>query len=67
MNNKRVERLWRQEGLKVPPRQPKRRGLWLHDGSCVRLRLKYPNHGWSYDFVHERAQDEKAFRLLTIL
>ena len=67
VNHKRVERLWRQEGLKVPPRQPKRRRLWLHDGSCVRLRPKYPNHVWSYDFVHERTQDGKAFRLLTIL
>ncbi len=32
VNHKRVERLWRQEGLKVPSRQPKRRRLWLHDG-----------------------------------
>ena len=38
VNPKRVERLWRQEGLKVPSRQPKRRRLWLNDGSCVRLR-----------------------------
>ena len=35
VNHKRVERLWGREGLKVPSRQPKRRRLWLHDGSCV--------------------------------
>ena len=38
VNHKRVERLWRREGLKVPARQPKRGRLWLNDGSCVRLR-----------------------------
>ena len=67
MNHKRVERLWRQEGLKVPSRQPKRRRLWLNDGSCVRLRAAHKNHVWSYDFVHERTHDGRAFRLLTIL
>ena len=37
VNHKRVERLWRREGLKVPSKQPKRRRLWLNDGSCIRL------------------------------
>ena len=37
VNHKRVERIWRQEGLKVPRRQPKRGRLWLNDGSCIRL------------------------------
>ncbi len=43
-NHKRVERIWRAEGLKVPARQPKRGRLWLNDGSCLRLRLDRPNH-----------------------
>ena len=43
-NNKRVERIWRREGLKVPARQPKRGRLWLNDGSCVRLRPERPDH-----------------------
>jgi transposase InsO family protein len=51
VNRKRVERIWRQEGLKVPSKQRKRKRLWLNDGSCVRHRAEYPNHGWSYDFV----------------
>ena len=67
VNHKRVERLWRQEGLKVPSRQPKRRRLWLNDGSCVRLRAAHKDHVWSYDFMHERTHDGRAFRLLTIL
>jgi len=52
VNHKRIERLWRQEGLKVPGRQPKRRRLWLNDGSCVRLRAEYPNHVWRYDILY---------------
>lgn len=63
----RIERLWRQEGLKVPPKQPKRGRLWLNDGSCVRLRAEYVNHVWSYDFVHHRTNDGRAFRTLNVL
>lgn len=63
----RIERLWRREGLKVPPKQPKRGRLWLNDGSCIRLRPEYRNHVWSYDFVHCRTDDGNAFRALNIL
>ena len=57
MKHKRVERIWRQEGLKVPERQPKRGRLWLNDGSCIRLRPLYRGHVWSYDFVASRTHD----------
>ena len=67
VNHKRVERLWRREGLKVPKKQPKRKRLWLADGSCVRLRPQHKNHVWSYDFVHCRTHDGRAFRLLTVM
>ena len=67
VNHKRVERLWRQEGLKVPSRQPKRKRLWLNDGSCVRLRPAYKDHVWSYDIVKDRTSDGRALRLLTII
>lgn len=67
VNHKRVERLWRQEGLKVPARQPKRKRLWLNDGSCVRLRPAGRNHVWSYDFVFVRTGDGRPLRLLTVL
>ena len=67
VNAKRVERLWRREGLKVPQKQPKKRRLWLHDGSCVRLRPAHRDHVWSYDFVHHRTDDGRAFRILNIL
>jgi len=67
VNHKCVERIWRQEGLKVPQKQPKRRRLWLNDGSCIRLRPEHKNHVWSYDFVTDRTTDGRAFRMLTIL
>jgi len=67
VNHKRMERIWRQEGLQVPQKQPKRCRLWLSDGSCVRLRPCWPNHVWSYDFVMARTHDGKAFRMLTII
>ncbi len=67
MNHKRVERIWRQEGLKVPQKQPKRGRLWLNDGSCIRLRPERKNHVWSYDLMAARTQDGRAFRILTIL
>ena len=67
VNVKRVYRIWRREGLKVPIKQPKRGRLWLTDGSCVRLRPMHPNHVWSYDFVQDRTHDGKAFRMLVIV
>jgi transposase InsO family protein len=67
VNHKRVERIWRQEGLKVPAKQPKRRRLWLGDGSSIRLRPTHRNHVWSYDFVMDRTADGRAFRMLTIV
>ena len=67
VNHKRIERLWKKEGLKVPQRQPKRGRLWLNDGSCIRLRPEYKNHVWSYDFLHDRTRDGRALRMLTIL
>ena len=67
VNDKRVERLWRREGLKVPGKQPKRGRLWLNDGSCIRLRAQGAGHVWSYDFVHHRTHDGRAFRMLNVL
>jgi putative transposase len=67
INHKRVERIWREEGLKVPAKQPKRGRLWLNDGSCVRLRRTHRNHVWSYDFVADRTHDGRPIKILTVL
>jgi len=67
VNVKRVWRIWRREGLKVPGKQPKRGRLWLNDGSCVRLRPSWPNHVWAYDFVQDRTHDGRTIRMLTVI
>ncbi|MPR13761.1 IS3 family transposase, partial [Microvirga tunisiensis] len=67
VNDKRVERIWRREGLKVPAKQPKRGRLWLNDGSCIRLRAERPNHIWSYDFVEDRTHDGRKYRMLNVI
>ena len=64
---KRVHRIWRREGLKVPHKQPKRGRLWLNDGSCIRLRPEHPNHVWSYDFVEDRTHNGRKYRMLNII
>ena len=67
VNHKRVERIWREESLKVPKKQPKRGRLWLNDGSCVRLRPTHRNHVWSYDFVADRTHDGRPIKMLTVI
>jgi transposase InsO family protein len=63
----RVYSIWREEGLKVPQKQPKRGRLWLADGSCIRLRPQHKNHVWSYDFVSDKTHDGRPFRILNII
>lgn len=67
VNHKRVERIWRKEGLKVPQKQPKRSRLWLNDGSCLRLRPEYKDHVWSYDFMIDRTANGRPFKILNII
>ncbi|MCJ2066470.1 IS3 family transposase, partial [Methylobacterium sp. J-088] len=67
VNDKRVERIWRREGLKVPAKQPKRGRIWHNDGSCIRLRPEHRNHVWSYDFVEARTHDGRKFRMLNVV
>ncbi len=67
VNKKRVRRIWRKEGLKVPRKQPKRGRLWLNDGSCIRLRPQHRDHVWSYDFVHDRTHNGRPLKILTVI
>ncbi len=67
VNHKRVQRIWRQQGLKVPQKQPKRGRLWLNDGSIIRLRPEFPKHVWSYDFMEDRTHNGVRFRILNII
>jgi transposase InsO family protein len=67
VNHKRVERIWREEGLKVPQKQSKRGRLWLNDGSVIRLRPEFPKHVWSYDFMHDRTHNGVPYRILNVI
>ena len=67
VNHKRVERIWRREGLKLPKKQPGCGRLWLKDGSCVKLRPERRDHVWAYDFVHARTHEGRPLRLLVIV
>lgn len=67
VNHKRVERIWRQEGLKVPAKHKKKARLYLNDGSCIRLRPCWPNHVWAYDFVADQLKDGTKIRTLTVI
>lgn len=67
INHKRVERIWREEGLRLPKKQTKKRRLFLNDGSCVRLRAEHKNHVWSYDFVEDKTMDGRKIRILNII
>ena len=67
VNHKRVERIWREQGLKVAKRQKKRRRLWLNDGSCIRLRPEYRDHVWSYDIMEDKTHNGRKFRILNIM
>ena len=67
INHKRVERIWREEGLSVPKKQTKRSRLWLNDGSCIRLRPTHRNHVWSYDFMEDKTANGKKIRFLNII
>jgi len=67
VNYKRVERLWRELGLKVPKKQKKRGRLYLGNGSCIRLKPLYQNHVWSYDCVEDRLDCGRKYKCLTIM
>jgi putative transposase len=67
VNPKRVERIWRREGLKAPGKQPRKGRLWLNDGSCIRLRPQRPNHVWSCDFARDRTHNGRKVRMLNVI
>ena len=69
VNHKRVERLWREEGMQVPTKQPKRRRLsWGgSENSCVRRRALRPNHVWTYDFLTDRTEDGRQLKMLVVI
>jgi transposase InsO family protein len=66
VNRKRVHRLWRKEGLKVPKKQRKKRRLGSSKHGCVRHRAEHVNHVWCYDFVSDQTEDRRSLKFLTL-
>lgn len=67
VNHKKVERLWGEEGLQLPHRHKKRKRLYHHDASIIRLQPRYANHVWSIDFVHDKLSSGRPYKMLTVL
>ena len=67
VNRKRVQRIWRAEGLRVPVRQRKRRRLGGSENGCLRHRAEYRNHVWSYDFTMDQTADGKRLKLMPVV
>ena len=67
VNHKKVERLWREDGLQLPARHKKRKRLSLKDASVIRLRPKYQNHIWAIDFVHDKLSNGRPYKMLTVM
>ena len=67
INHKKVARLWREEGLQLPRRHKRRKRLYHHDASVIRLHPHYPNHVWAVDFVHDRLSNGRPYKMLTVL
>ena len=67
VNRKRVQRLWREEGLRVPQRRRKRRLLGESTVPAQRLRAERPNHVWAFDFQFDQTACGGAIKLLNIV
>lgn len=67
VNRKRVHRLWKREGLKVPVKQCKKRRLGTHDNGIVRRRASHKDHVWAWDFIHDRTEDGRTLKWLSIV
>ncbi len=67
VNRKRVHRLWRQQGLKVPRKQRKKRRLGSSANSCARRPAERKDHVWAWDFLHDRTSDGRALKWFTLV
>ena len=68
VNKKRVQRLWREAGLKVPTKKVhKRKRLGSSENGCTRRRAEYPGHVWSYDFAMDATEDGRRLKVMPVV
>ena len=66
VNFKRIYRLWRREGLRVPKKTRKRRRLGHSGNSCLRRRAEHKDHVWTWDFIHDRTMSGQPLKWFAI-
>ena len=66
-NRKRTQRIWREEGLRVPKKARKRRRLGESTAAADRLSAEHPNHVWALDFQHDATTDGRELKFLNIV
>jgi len=67
VNHKRVQRIWRKEGLQVPYRRKRKKSHGSSANACFVKRAEFINHVWTYDFVDDATEDGRKLKLLTVL
>jgi transposase InsO family protein len=67
VNYKRVHRLWKQEGFKVPRKRRKKRAVGVDANACDKRKATAPNDVWTWDFIHDRLVDGRAIKCLSIV
>jgi putative transposase len=67
VNKKRVQRLWRKEGLQVPYRRKIKRTRGSSENACFVKKAEFINHVWTYDFIEDQSEDGRKLKFLTVL
>ena len=67
VNDKRVHRLWKAEGLQIRRKARKRRRIGTSVNACHRRRPRYKDHVWGYDFVSERTERGGQLKMLNVV
>lgn len=67
VNAKRIYRLWRREGLKVPKKKAKRRRLGNSAGGITQRKAEHRNHVWSMDFIFDRTYNGRPLKILSLI
>lgn len=67
VNHKRVQRIWRKEGLQVPYRRKIKKSLGSSENACFVKKAEFINHVWTYDFIDDRTEDGRKLKFLTVL
>ena len=66
VNHKRIHRLWKREGYRVPQAKKKKRGVGVGLNACDKRRAESMNDVWTWDFIFDRLEDGRQLKVLTV-